>query len=56
MNIKTKQRNRLDPTDSIQIALTSKYPNFDVIVSKMKHHRFSKTWSERSFQLNPFVS
>jgi hypothetical protein len=42
MNIKTKQRNRFDPTDSIQIALTSKYPNFDVIVSKMKHHHFSK--------------
>jgi hypothetical protein len=43
MNIKTKQRNRLDPEDSIQIALTSKCPNFDVIVSKMKHHHFSKT-------------
>jgi hypothetical protein len=33
MNIKTKQRNRLGPEDSIQIALTSKCPNFDVIVS-----------------------
>jgi hypothetical protein len=41
MNIKAKT-NRLDPTDSIEIALTSKYPNFDIIVSQMKQH-FSKT-------------
>jgi hypothetical protein len=32
MNIKTMQRNRLDPEDSIQFALTSKCPHFDVIV------------------------
>ena len=37
LNIKTKQRNRLDPEDSMQIALTSKCPNFDVIVSKIKN-------------------
>lgn len=42
VNIKTKLRNRLDPEDSIQLALTSKCPNFDVIVSKMKQHHFSK--------------
>jgi hypothetical protein len=43
VNIKTKQRNRLDPSDSIQIALTSKCPNFDVTLSKIKPHHFSKT-------------
>jgi hypothetical protein len=48
MNIKTKQRNRLDPEDSTQIALTSKCPSFDVIVSpKPEVKNFSK---------NPFVS
>jgi hypothetical protein len=40
---KNKAENRLDPEDSFQIALTSKCPNFDVIVSKIKQHNFSKT-------------
>ncbi|XP_067141801.1 protein FAM200C-like [Centruroides vittatus] len=42
MNIKMKNRNQLNAKDCIQIALTSKSPNFEVIVSNMKHH-FSKT-------------
>ncbi|XP_035212851.1 protein ZBED8-like [Stegodyphus dumicola] len=42
MNIKTKNRNRLNAEDCIQIALTSKSPNFEAIVSNMKHH-FCKT-------------
>jgi hypothetical protein len=46
MNIKTEQTNRVDPEDSIQIALIYKCPNFDVIVSKMKHN-FSKTWNKK---------
>jgi zinc finger BED domain-containing protein 5/7/8/9 len=36
MNIKTKNRNRLNAEDCIQIAFTSKSPNFEVIVSNMK--------------------
>ena len=43
MNIKTKNRNRLNAEDCIQIALTSKSPNFEAIVSNMKQHHFSKT-------------
>ena len=43
MNIKTKNRNRLNAQDCIQIALRSKSPNFEVIVSHMKLHHFSKT-------------
>ena len=42
MNIKTKNRNRLNAQDCIQIALGSKSPNFEVIVSHMKLHHFSK--------------
>ena len=45
MNIKTMNRNRLNAQDCIQIALTSKSPNFEVIVSNMKQHHFSKTWN-----------
>ncbi|XP_035214636.1 protein ZBED8-like [Stegodyphus dumicola] len=43
MNIKTKNRNGLNAEDCIQIALTSKSPNFEAIVSNMKQHHFSKT-------------
>jgi hypothetical protein len=44
INLKTKYRNWLNPEDSFQIALASKSPNFDVVVSKMKHH-FSRVSS-----------
>ncbi|XP_050519383.1 protein FAM200A-like [Diabrotica virgifera virgifera] len=43
MNIKTKNRNRLNAEDCIQIGLTSKSPNLEAIVSNMKQHHFSKT-------------
>lgn len=36
VNLKTKYGNRLDPEDSIQVAVTSKIPDFDVVTSKMK--------------------
>lgn len=36
MNIKTKNRNRLNAEDCIEIALTSKTSNFEAIVSNMK--------------------
>ena len=43
VNLKTKYRNRLDPEDSIHVAVTSKSHDFDVAISKMKWHHFSKT-------------
>ncbi|XP_042241175.1 protein ZBED8-like, partial [Homarus americanus] len=42
VKLKTKYRNRLDPEDSIQVAVTSKISDFDAVVSKMKPHHFSK--------------
>lgn len=43
MNIKTKNRNQLNAEDCIQIALISKSPSFEAIVSNMQQHHFSKT-------------
>ncbi|XP_068200595.1 protein FAM200C-like [Palaemon carinicauda] len=42
VNLKTKYRNRLNPEDSILVAVTSKIPDFEFVVSKMKQYHFSK--------------
>ena len=49
LNVKTKNRNWLDAEDSIQIALISKSPNFEAIVSNMKQHQFSKMQRKNVF-------
>lgn len=55
MNIKTKQRNLLSPEDKLQIALTSKCLNFDVIASETKQPN-SPNHDAKRFQINPSVS
>ena len=42
VNLKTKYRNRLNPEDSILVAVTSKIPDIEFVVSKMKQYHFSK--------------
>ncbi|XP_068245162.1 protein FAM200C-like [Palaemon carinicauda] len=42
VNLKTKYRNRLNPEDRILVAVTSKIPDFEFVVSKMKQYHFSK--------------
>ncbi|XP_068200630.1 protein FAM200C-like [Palaemon carinicauda] len=44
VNLKTKYRNRLNPEDSILVAVTSKISDFEFVVSKMKQYHFSKAW------------